>query len=129
MKILLLIITLFLLTTNAYAEWTLYSSNINGSVFFYDKSTMKRNGDKVKVWSYMNFLPDNEIAKSLNISSARTLEEIDCVNETRKALKIDSFTKNNLEGDMSDKTPTNPTISYIAPDSTNAILMKLVCKK
>jgi hypothetical protein len=129
MKTLLLILSLLLITTNAYAEWTLYFINAEGSDHFYDKSTIKMNGDKVKVWAYMNFTADEERAKSLNVSSVRILEEIDCVNETSKTLSMQSFTKPDLEGDMRDMTRPNPTISYIVPDSPNADLMKLVCKK
>ena len=118
-------LSLLFITTNAYAEWTLYFINVEGSVHFYDKSTVKRNGDKVKVWAYMNFT--DERAKSLNVSSVRILEEIDCVNETSKRLTFHRFTKSDLEGDMKDITLPNPTISYIVPDSVNADLMKLVC--
>ena len=127
MKTLLLILSLLLITTNAYAEWTLYFINAEGSDHFYDKSTIKRNGDKVKVWAYVNFT--DERAKSLNVASIRLLEEIDCVNETSKHLTFHRFTKSDLEGDMRDMTRPNPTISYIVPGSPNADLMKLVCKK
>ena len=129
MKTLSLILSLLLITTNAYAEWTLYSSDAKGSVHFYDKSSVKRNGDKVKVWTYMNFTAPDSLAKSVNLSSARILEEIDCVNETSKHLTFHRFFKFDLEGDMWDNTKPNPTTTYIPPDSPNAVLMKLVCKK
>jgi len=129
MKTLLLVLSLLLITTNVCAEWTLYFINAEGSDHFYDKSTIKMNGDKVKVWAYMNFTADEERAKSLNVASVRLLEEIDCVNETSKHLTFHRFTKSDLEGDMRDMTRPNPTISYIVPGSPNADLMKLVCKK
>ena len=129
MKTLLLILSLLLITTNAYAEWTPYSLNAKGSVYFYDKSTVKRNGDKIKVWTYINFAPDSIETKSLNMSSARTLEEIDCANETRKALSFHYFTQQNLEGDVRDIGAPDPTIHYIVPNSKLATLMQLVCKK
>jgi hypothetical protein len=129
MKKIVLTLTLILITTNAYAEWTFYGKNTESSVFFYDKSTLIRNGNKVKVWSYFNFSPNNEKAKSLNMFSARMLEEIDCVNQTLKRLSTHFFTEPDLNGDMSNDTKSNPTIVYIAPDSINTTLMKLVCKK
>ena len=128
-KQLTLLLSLLLITTNAYAEWTLYSSDAKGSVHFYDKSSVKRNGDKVKVWTYMNFTAPDSLAKSVNLSSARMLEEIDCVNETSKHLTFHRFFKFDLEGDMWDNTKSNPTIDYIVPNSTIATLMQLVCKK
>ena len=129
MKKTLLILSLLLITTNAYAEWTFYFTSVDGDVFFYDKSSVKRNGNKFKVWSYINISPNNEEAKSDNIYSQRGLDEIDCVNETFKNLSLQSFTKPKLEGEASNNTDPNPTIVYIPPNSTYALLMKLVCKK
>ena len=129
MKTLLLILSLLLITTNAYAEWTLYSLDGTGNVYFYDKSTIKRNGDKVKVWKYSNYSPNNEKTKYMYVSSQRSLNEIDCVNETFKILALQSFTELDLEGEMRDVPIQNPTMNYIPPTSTHATLMKLVCKK
>ena len=129
MKLLTLFLTLLLITTNAYAEWTFYSETSDGHIFFYDESSIKRNGNKVKVWRGVNIPPNNKKAKSLNMISSRGLDEIDCVNETRKILSLHTFTKPNLQGDMFDATNPNPTTDYISPDSTQAVLMKLVCKK
>ena len=131
MKTLLLILSLLLITTNAYAEWTFYFTSVDGDVYFYNKSAVKRNGNKVKVWRYVNYSPNNEKTKSVNMSSSRGLDEIDCVNETSKRLSWQSFTKPNLQGDMRDISNPNPNlpIDYIVPDSTQAELMKLVCKK
>ena len=129
MKTLSLILSLILITTNAYAEWTFYSSDDKGNVRFYDKSTIKRNGDKVKVWMYFNMLADDKSWESLNTKSMRTLVEIDCVNETHKPLSIQRFTELDLEGDMTDVPITNRPIIYIVPNSSHATLMKLVCKK
>ena len=129
MKTLLLIFSLLLITTNVYAEWTLYATSVNDDILFYDKSSVKRNGNKFKVWIYFNASPNDEKAKSFNVSSMRTLSEIDCVNETSKTLSMQSFTKPDLEGDMRDITDPNSTINYIAPDSPYSVLMKLVCKK
>ena len=76
MKKLLLILSLLLITTNIYADYTLYGKNVDDDILFYDRSTVKRIGNKVKVWRYMNFGSDDYGAKSLNMSSARLLDEI-----------------------------------------------------
>ena len=129
MKTLLLILSLILITTNAYAEWTFYATSVNDDILFYDKSSVKRNGNKVKVWRYFNISPNDEKMKSINVSSQRALSEIDCVNETNKTLSLQTYTKYDLEGELKDVTDPNPTIVYIPPNSTYAVLMKLVCKK
>ena len=115
MKTLLLILSLLLITTNVYAEWIFYATSVDEDVLFYDKSSVKRNGNKVKVWRYVNYSPNNEKTKSVNMSSSRGLDEIDCVNETSKRLSLHSFTKPDLEGEASNNTDPNPTIVYIPP--------------
>ncbi len=129
MKILTLLLTLLLITTNAYAEWTIFGLGGSGSVNFYDKSTVKRNGNKIKVWTYLNFASYDKLANYLNISSMRSLQEIDCVNETLRTLSFQTFTEQDLNGDVINVPITDQTTTYIPPDSPNADLMKLVCKK
>ena len=128
MKTLLLILSLILITTNAYAEWTYLSKNEGGDIWFYDKSSVKRNGNKVKVWTYLNFASYDKLADYLNISSMRSLQEIDCVNETLRTLSFQTFTEKDLNGDVINVPITDQTTTYIPPDSPNADLMKLVCK-
>ena len=128
MKLLTILLAL-LITTNVYAEWTIFGLGGSGSVNFYDKSTVKRNGDKIKVWTYLNFASYDKLANYLNISSMRSLQEIDCVNETLRTLSFQTFTEQDLNGNVIDVPITNQTTTYIPPDSPNADLMKLVCKK
>jgi hypothetical protein len=124
-KLLALFLTLFVITTNAYAEWINYSSY---NFFFYDNSSIKRNGNKVRVWNYNNVKSDDMKAKSMNIGSMRALDEIDCINETYTTLALDSYSKPNLEGDF-ETIKVSSKIDYIVPSSTHSSLMKLVCKK
>jgi hypothetical protein len=128
MKKIVVTLTLIIMATNAYAEWTKYSTTKSG-VLFYDKHTIKRNGDKVKVWEYANYNLESETDPDLlKYSSHRTLVEIDCVNETYKTLHFDLYSKPDLEGDYKKLTSDNE-IKYIVPNSTFAYLMKLTCKK
>ena len=129
MKKLLLILSLILITTNTYAEWTFYSLDGKGNVRFYDKSTIKRNGDKVKVWMYINMSPDDKRWESLNTKSARVLEEMDCINKTVKTLSMQRFIKPDLTGDEHNIPVVNAPTDYIVPETVTADLMKLVCKK
>ena len=129
MKTLLFILSLTLITTNAYAEWKFYDLSKAGGMNYYDNSSITRNGDKVKVMHYANFSQDDELTKLTKMSSARVLYEIDCVNETREILEFKAFSKTDLKGDMTDSMNPKPEIENIVPDSIGAVLMKLVCKK
>ena len=129
MKTLLLLISLLLVTTNAYAEWKFYDISKSGGKHYYDNSSIKQNGDKVKVMHYANFSQDDELAKITKMASARVLYEIDCVNKTREIIEFKAFSKIDLKGDMTDSMNPKPGIENIVPDSIGAVLMKLVCKK
>jgi hypothetical protein len=131
MKNLTFALLLILISANVYAEWTFFSKSVEGIEFLYDKSSVKRNGDKVKVWTYYNIDEpiSNKDSGSKIARSWRSLNEIDCVNDTSKNLSLHIFEKPNLEGEPVDLTVSNPKVTYISPGSTNAILMKLVCKK
>ena len=97
--------------------------------FFYDISSIKRDGNKVRVWSYNNVKQDDKRAKSMNVGSMRSLDEIDCVNETYSMLALHVYTNPDLDGDMSSVSVPSKEIDYIVPKSTHSRLMKLVCKK
>jgi hypothetical protein len=128
MKKIVITLTLIIIATNAYAEWAIYSV-VKDGVLFYDKDTIRRNGDKVKVWDYVNFNLEGETDPDLlKYSSQRSLVEIDCINETYTTLHSDLYSKPNLEGDYK-KLGSNNEKKYIVPNSTFARLMKLTCKK
>ena len=129
MKKILLTLSLLLITNNAYAEWKFYDISKSGGKHYYDNSSIKQNGDKVKVMHYANFSQDNELSKITKMASARILYEIDCVNKTREILEFKAFSKTDLKGDMTNAMNPNPEIENIVPDSIGAVLMKLVCKK
>ena len=129
MKKLLLILSLLLITTSAFAEWKFYDLSKSGGMNYYDNSSITRNGDKVKVMHYANFSQDDELAKITKMGSARVLYEIDCVNKTREILEFKAFSKTDLKGDMTDSMNPKPEIENIVPNSIGAVLMKLVCKK
>ena len=129
MKKLLLSLLTILITTNSYAEWKFYDISKSGGKHYYDNSSIKQNGDKVKVMHYANFSQDNELSKITKMASARILYEIDCVNKTREILEFKAFSKTDLKGDMTDAMNPKPKIEKIVPDSIGAVLVKLVCKK
>ena len=52
MKILTILLSLLLITTNAFAEWKFYDLSKAGGMQYYDNSSISRNGDKVKVMHY-----------------------------------------------------------------------------
>jgi hypothetical protein len=128
MNKILFTISILLMTTNVFGGWELYGTT-KGIQLFYDKPSIKRSGNMVRVWNYMNFNHENVTDPAiLKIASTRSLTEIDCINETYKDLTFDTYSEPHLKGKLEDMTP-DKNIEYIPPNSTIAKLMKLVCRK
>jgi hypothetical protein len=128
MKKQLLAIALILVATNVFAGWELYGTS-KGHQLFYDKSSLKQSGNKVRVWNYMNFKNENRVDPTLlEVASTRALTEIDCINETYMDLSMDNYSEPHLKGNL-EIMPLDNKTSYIVPNSTMAKLMKLACKK
>ena len=130
MKKLLLFILLFFLTNNVYAEWIYFGNNINDDMFFYKKSAIKRNKEKVKVWMYINKnLTDKSDSIDLKYPSHRYLIELDCIQDTSRDLRNDVFTERDLKGEMMVLSESIGQIKHIPPDSVIEKLSQLMCKK
>jgi hypothetical protein len=128
MNKILLTISMLFMTTNVFGGWEFYGTT-KGIQLFYDKPSIKRTGNTVRVWNYMNFNHENVTDPAiLKIASMRALTEIDCINETYKDLSLDTYTEPHLKGKL-EAMPPDKKMEYIPPNSTIAKLMKLVCRK
>jgi hypothetical protein len=134
MRKLILILFLALFMNSAYAAWTLVAiSNDDNDNYFIDKSTIRKNGTKVKAW----FLNDMKIPSKNNeekyYSSVKRLSEFDCKNETNIGL-ASVGTADNMGGgavvfsytyDDRKEFPAQP----IVPGSIGEAMFKAVCGK
>jgi hypothetical protein len=129
MNKMLLTISILLITTSAYAEWEFFFKSHTGNDYYYDRDSIKRNKNKIKVWSYANFSKEElKNPRYLNYPSQMSLEEYDCVTETRKILKVKSYSKPDLNGDQISEWDELKE-KYVPPDTNAYELMKRVCKK
>jgi len=83
-----LILTLLLMTlaAPAGAEWVKYSENAQGTMVYYDPTTIKKRGDLVRVWMLQDYRKSQKGAMSI-----RALEEWNCTEERFRALALDTF--------------------------------------
>ena len=122
-------LSIFLITTSAYAEWELFFKSHTGNDYYYDRDSIKRNKNKIKVWNYTNLSEEEQKnPKYLNSASQMLLEEYDCVTETRKILQVNSYSKPDLNGDQIQEWIGSKE-KYVPPGTNAYELMKRVCKK
>lgn len=122
MKKILFLLTI-LISSNVLGEWVPVTVTIDNIMFFVDKDTITKKGNKVKYWQKMNlYTTDNEI------KSIRSFHEADCKERTYKKLDVTSFNEIDFKGKMVANYKPSPTNDYIAPETSGEIIFNYVCK-
>ena len=122
MKKILLLLTI-LISSNVLGDWVPVTLNNRNALFYVDKDTIRKQGNKVEFWQKINFnTPTTEI------KSIRSFEEIDCKDRTQTSLAVTTFTELNLQGNIILSFNPPRKIDYLAPDTSGEAILKYVCK-
>jgi hypothetical protein len=118
------------------SEWKYFSTNINGTVCFYDSQDIIRAGNTVRVWGkfmlndkdkvyYIKNHPKIHSIKNINYTIGRW--EVDCLKYKFRVLSSNWY---GSDGNIiySLGTP-NSQFLEVVPGSTIAKLVEIVCKK
>jgi hypothetical protein len=98
MKKLLLILSLLLITSNVYAEWTLVDTD-KLYQYYVDLSAIKKEGKTIKVPVYINHLYKTKDAPYL---SEGLITEFDCKHDKLRIVFFEIYKKRDLEGEPED---------------------------
>ena len=126
----LTLLLLLMISTNVMAEWTPVSSSGNGAMSVYvDFGTIKRKGNKVKMWDLFDYKTVQETAGKRYLSSI-TRSEYDCEEETTRMLDLHGYSGNMKTGDnvFSNTNIQNQSTS-IRPDTIEEVVFKIACYK
>jgi hypothetical protein len=98
-----------------------YNRGANGTVAFYDRETIRRNGNQVTVWTFM----DESKNKSVSYRSVRIKWIFNCINETSGLISIAYYNSN---GSVVDSAFSEyPEMTPVIPQSFGASLFEAVC--
>jgi len=121
----LFLVGLMMLAGSALADWGQYAS-ADGSDFFFDPYTVRKDGRFSKVWAITN-LPRRNMD---GVSSYRMRKEFDCPNERFRILFISSHTQKLAKGKtLEHSDEPDEAWSEIPPHSSVRILHALVWAK
>ncbi len=125
----IVVLLLLVVSTNVMAEWTAVGSVDNLTVYV-DFGTIKRKGNKVKMWHLFDFktvkiLPDSN-TKYLSLVSRN---EYDCEEETSVALDMYWYSENMRGGEVVYSSTTKDDAISILPGSINETFYKAACRK
>ena len=106
----------------AQAQWTLFGDN-GKAEFFYDPSSIVRQGENISVWEMLNYsFPLNQVL------SSRSHKEFNCLNGKFRILGGEFFSGPMLSGDILSKSNEAESTWKVPVEGTkNLELMRLVC--
>ena len=125
-----LVLLLLMVSTNVFAEWTAVSvSSDNNQTNYVDVGTIKKKGNKVKMWTMYDYKTVKMIENDSFLSQVFHYE-YDCENETIKQLDFIWYSGNMKSGDVvySQRNMNIEPIS-VTPESINEHLFKIACGK
>ena len=127
----ILVLLLLMVSTNVFAEWTRVTESADGDMTAYiDFGTIKRKGNKVKMWVFTDFKTVQKVENYRYLSEMRRYE-YDCKEETSRQLDIYFYSGNMKQGEIvvSAKNIKIDEATSILPGSIDETLFKITCSK
>ena len=126
----ILVLLLLMVSTNVFAEWTRVTESADGDMTAYiDFGTIKRKGNKVKIWRLFDYKAVQKVENDRYLSSVGRLE-YDCEEETSAVLDIYWYSGNMRQGDIVySSNNIKDEATSILPGSIDETLFKITCSK
>ena len=119
-----LILSILLISGSSWAQWSPVAVDVDGTIFNFDYSTLRKDGEIRKIWTLSNF-----VEKDPNgVMSSRVRVEYDCKNERHRFLSFKLFSDKNATGVTIDSGDIPSLWKDIAPDTAAWRLMQTACK-
>ena len=126
----LVVLLLLMVSTSVFAEWTEVSGNDDVGITAYaDFGTIKRKGNKVKMWKLFDYKTVKESGVDRYLSEMRR-GEYDCEEETIGLFDWHWYSGNMAEGEIvRSNTNIKDAIQSVIPGSMGETLFKIACGK
>ena len=125
----ILILLLLMVSTSVFAEWTRVTESADGDLTAYiDFGTIKRKGNKVKMWYLQDYKAVHSLSRNGEYLSGASYHEYDCEEDTKRMLDLYLYSGNMRQGDIvySHKNIKEEAESII-PQSIEESLFKIAC--
>ncbi len=90
---------LAVVSSNAMAEWVKVGE-IEDTRFYFNHSTIHKEGDKVKMWALMDYKTAKQAIDGKLYLSDMSQEEYDCKKVLRRTLYLSTYSKNMRRGHL-----------------------------
>ena len=125
----ILMMLLAVVSSSAMAEWVeLATTDI--STFYVEPTTIRKSGNKVKMWVLENFNSVQEFSGDKYLSQ-KAQDEFDCKEMMRRALSMTLFHGNMGTGGFTNISGNKKPRKWysVEPDSTQEVFWKFACGK
>jgi len=128
MKKLLIALTLALISTSTWADWTEFSgsSNQGGVKLYYNVATPRNQDSVLKVWQMQDYNTAQTVQRQAYLS-VKSLLEVNCKTKMRRTMAASYYKLNMGSGEAILKNSTPAQWEYIAPDVTGEAMRKFYC--
>ena len=127
----ILMILLAVVSSSVMAEWVVISGIDDlGITVYADPSSIRKSGNKVKMWVLFDFSSVHEASGTKSLSSM-VQDEFDCKEEQLKILHFTWYSKNMGEGDIVYYANVLPEKNWepVVPESAGESWSKYACGK
>lgn len=129
MNKIILMLLLAVLSSSAMAEWESHRSADDGMTLYTNPSTIRKNGDRVKMWALFDYKKSEIIDKNKRYLSSKSQFEFDCKEEQARTLSISNFSGNMGGGKAVDSHNNKTEWIPVPPESLIEFLWKYACGK
>ena len=126
----LTLLLLLMVSTSVFAEWTRVARNDDAGLTVYDDlGTIKKKGNKVKMWDLFDYKTVQKSAGDRYLSSM-SRSEYDCEEETTRMLDLHHYSGNMKQGEIVySVTNIKDEATSVRPETMEEILFKVACGK
>jgi len=122
------ILTLFLASSIASAEWTLVA-NADSIESYIDQATLRRNGNSTKIWVLNNYT-EKQVYEGKAFLSGTSQFEFNCKTEKFRTLSFQLYAGPMQSGKtIFDSGRNVDSWDPIVPGTAGAIIAEIICKK
>ena len=126
----ILILLLLIVSTNVLADWVEIDKNVDdGQTTYFDSELIKKNGNKVKMWSLFDFKTVQSGVRNEKFLSALSLFEYDCSKVTSRLIYFSWFSLNMLRGEIVVTQNNLKKVVSISDGSIEKKFFKIACGK
>ena len=126
----ILVLLLLMVSTSVFAEWTEVGQSADDTTVYADFGTIKRKGNKVKMWKLYDFKTVKKLGENDRYLSEMRRGEYDCEEETVRMLDLHGYSGNMKTGhNVYSSNNIKDEATSILPESIGETLFKIACGK